>query len=1158
MNKIILLGICLICISFKINSQPVAAFSADLTIGCTPLTAIQFTDESTSLEDIASWAWEINGIPSSSTQHPSFDFTIEGVYDICLTVTDDLGVMDNHCEVAYITILETPFADAGLDFVLDCTTTTVTLNASGSSSGTGITYEWIDPNGMVISTDIITEVFLSGIYTLVVTSSGLCSASDEVIVSEDFVIPTVQITLGSPCVMPYVLTSTGSSSGPEFAYEWLDEVGAVLGTSPELEVSVSGIYTLIIFNIVNGCYSEDIIEVSDPIFDPVIVNGSVQDVFCNGDSDGAIDVFVTGGLPPFQFEWSNGSMTEDLSGLSAGTYTVTVTDDSACSSVSSYVIFEPSPLQLSFSTTCATASTGGTASAIVFGGTAPYFYEWNTGVEASTINNLSTGIYEITVTDPNGCTIYGSVEIGTAIEAILGGDSTYCDNGQAQLQVIAPNALTYNWSSGNLSCYDCPNPIATTGLGEETFYSVTVTEADGCIDVGYLNFNVQSYLDFDLLEFSNSPVFAGEEIQLNCNVNNPISVNWTGPGSFNSTDCSPTISNATIGNAGTYSVDIVDQYGCSASSNPDVIIYGIIESITNDTSVCEGGAIQLEVIAPTATSIIWSPAVGLDDPNISNPIAIPSAPIFYTVTVENANGDIEQASVFIDMHSGPIIVSPTVVSCSGDLIGWVADGLGGPLLGTFLWTASDGTTSTTDSHGTIGVAPEVCVTLIYTDLNGCVFEEEACTDVYGPIIQNPVTDTICRTESVELSLITDEPASYEWSPTQDLSCSNCENPIATLLETTSFSVTVTDDASGCTEIASVEVFVDQNCVWPGDTDTNFVVNNFDLLNIGLAYDSVGPLRPDANLNWMPQPMDDWIQSTPGGINYKHIDCDGNGLINSDDTLAITQNWEFTHAFTGDNETGFSGSNYPQAAVLQTAPFYIDVDTLIENETYALPIILGEENDQVEDVYGLAFSLEYDSSIVVQGSTNVAIEGWIGSLNDDMIAIQKTFDSPGRVDVGITRIDGLPISGFGQIGLLYITIEDDVLLRADNDDREGDEFEVYFNISNVLIINHLGEEIPVVPMETSTTLDETVNTSEINWDEHIQIQPNPVDEVIFITSKNIELQSLSLFSISGKLLNQWTPSYSSAEMDMSQLEPGTYLLKVQTAVGVIVKKILVMR
>jgi len=413
-----------------------------------------------------------------------------------------------------------------------------------------------------------------------------------------------------------------------------------------------------------------------------------------------------------------------------------------------------------------------------------------------------------------------------------------------------------------------------------------------------------------------------------------------------------------------------------------------------------------------------------------------------------------------------------------------------------------------------------------------------------------ITDNveICAGESAELEVVAPGAVTYQWVPEDYLDCTTCPIVNASPPQITTYLVTATD-ANGCQDEAISVVDIDYDCVWPGDTDTSKVVDNFDLLNIGLAYDSVGPLRNNATILWDGQAAPNWFISQSGiDVDFKHIDCNGDGTINADDTLAITQNWGEIHNFTGDdNEVNFTVD----------PPFYVDPDTLIEGESISLPVILGEMDDPANGVYGIAFTLEYDSTVVVPGSAKMTFNnGWIGNKGVDLITIQKTFVSPGVINVGMTRIDGEEMDGFGEIGQVSITIEDDILFRNEDDSRNGNGVEVLFNISNVKLINSLGEEIPVNAMETSTVVDGTVGTKTIPWKEFIQVQPNPASDALFVTSKNIEISSISMFAMTGELILNQKPNDIKTELNIQDLLPGIYLLKVQTELGIMVERIVV--
>ena len=192
---------------------------------------------------------------------------------------------------------------------------------------------------------------------------------------------------------------------------------------------------------------------------------------------------VSGGVSPYSYAWTNGATTQDISGLTAGTYTVTVTDANGCTKTTSATVTQPSDIAPVFLTTHVTCY-GGNNGAIdmsVSGGTPGYTYLWSNGATTQDLMNLTAGTYTVTVTDANSCTkAVGIIVVQpseiivseTHVNVLCNGAST----GSIDLTASGgTGALSYDWShiAGN------NNPQDPTGLAAGT-YCVTVTDANGC------------------------------------------------------------------------------------------------------------------------------------------------------------------------------------------------------------------------------------------------------------------------------------------------------------------------------------------------------------------------------------------------------------------------------------------------------------------------------------------------------------------------------------------------------------------------------------------------------------------------------------------------------------------------------------------------------
>ena len=191
----------------------------------------------------------------------------------------------------------------------------------------------------------------------------------------------------------YTATTGGT---PPYTYYWVSPYA----TTQNLTNIPAGTYTFYAID-ANSCYAVENIMVQDGVITPITVSATITDVMCDGGTNGAIDVTVSGGVPPFSYTWSNSATTEDLSNLNGGNYTLTITDFQSQTYTATYTVNEPLPLSLSYTITneSATGTNDGAIDMAVTGGTTPYVYYWNTNPSQSTedISGLSAGDYIVYV-----------------------------------------------------------------------------------------------------------------------------------------------------------------------------------------------------------------------------------------------------------------------------------------------------------------------------------------------------------------------------------------------------------------------------------------------------------------------------------------------------------------------------------------------------------------------------------------------------------------------------------------------------------------------------------------------------------------------------------------------------------------------------------------
>lgn len=319
----------------------------------------------------------------------------------------------------------------------------------------------------------------AGTYTVTVTHSSGCSVIQSATVTEPSAITiNIDSTHQAACLLNNggIFVSDAGGTGTR-SYLWSNGT-----TSQDLTGVASGTYNLSVTD-VRGCLA--IVSGTVPSASGLQATISATNPACFGNNNGSINVGITGGIINPTFQWSNGATTQNLSGISSGTYSLTITETNGCISTSQTQIVAPADLVLSLdqfrNISCAGASNGQISSQTA-GGTMPYDYLWNvSGVTTANINNLSAGAYTLSVSDANGCTDTIQVTI-TEPDTLILSLNTTIDQLDCDLSPIgATNAitiggtmpLTVSWSDGS-------NETLRDDLAAGN-YSLTITDINGCM-----------------------------------------------------------------------------------------------------------------------------------------------------------------------------------------------------------------------------------------------------------------------------------------------------------------------------------------------------------------------------------------------------------------------------------------------------------------------------------------------------------------------------------------------------------------------------------------------------------------------------------------------------------------------------------------------------
>ena len=328
------------------------------------------------------------------------------------------------------------------------------------------------------------------------------------------------------------------------------------------------------------------------------------------------------------------------------------------------------------------------------------------------------------------------------------------------------------------------------------------------------------------------------------------------------------------------------------------------------------------------------------------------------------------------------------------------------------------------------------------------------------------------------------------------------------------------------------------CVWPGDADDNGIANINDILPIGIGYgDSAAP-RPNASANWIGQPMQDWSQNfTLIGTNYKHADCDGNGVIDSFDLQPIISNYGLVHF----KESGGQKIGIPLYAEVQPGPF-------TAGSTVSVDVFLGTQTLQIPDFYAVAFSLFYNSAVVQPGSVTVDYSiSWAGTKGIDMLALHKELSTAGEVDVGITRIDHANRAGFGRIARINYILIDDI---AGKDEMQLPTLGPWVAEAKAIRNDETEIELDIISGGIPSLSD---------IESLVRIYPNPAENLLHVEfPSSFKPEFLKLFDSIGKEIFSTNSVEQKISISTENFPRGIYFLEISGEQGRMVYKVSVVK
>lgn len=338
-------------------------------------------------------------------------------------------------------------------------------------------------------------------------------------------------------------------------------------------------------------------------------------------------------------------------------------------------------------------------------------------------------------------------------------------------------------------------------------------------------------------------------------------------------------------------------------------------------------------------------------------------------------------------------------------------------------------------------------------------------------------------------------------------------------------------------------------VWPGDADRNKIVDNADLLTIGLGYAATGPVRTVTGNVWQADPASDWAQTFTtyaAGVNYVNADCDGNGVIDANDTVAIVTNFGDIHAKT-DGYVGQWRNGIPGLRVL------LNLDTALNAQVLTTNIYLGDSALPVSNIYGLAFTFHYDPIVIDSTAQSFAfVSSWLGSQTNS-ININRNFHSLGEVKAAITGINHQPRSGNGLIATFIGTVT--------TGNINGKNLSYYTNlnyISDITAIDQYGNPVTLNAGIDSNYIGYYPNGINDISKSKVYLYPNPAASTVMVSS-GTEMTEITITDMIGQTAKTIPLNNKTVEtINISDIAAGVYTVRVSTISGIATTRLIVSR
>lgn len=857
--------------------------------------------------------------------------------------------------------------------------------------------------------------------------------------------------------------------------------------------------------------------VSDCVLTTEITGTNIS---CNGANNGTAS--VSANSDAVTYLWSNGATTPEITQLSQGIYTVTVTTIDGCPSSQNITIYEPTVLSSNPTVTNETAfgANDGTLSANPTGGTAPFSYSWSNGSSAGTQNGLSPGDYSVTITDVNGCQVEENMtiaEFNCTTAANITSENITCfgeNNGSATVNfTIGTAPFTYLWSNGATTA-----TVSELSIGN---YTVTATDANNCPSTFAIQITQPLLLQASVSTTGETAAGANDGIAIANPTGGTEPINYV----WSNGESSQEITNLAPGN---YSVTATDANGCqsieivtingfncaltAAISTEDITCFG--ENNGSAMVSIDGGAMPY--------TFDWSSG---GDEQTETGLTVGD----YTVTVTDAANCPVTLSFVITSPSDLSlnIIEQSLPICSDDTDGSIAvAGQGGTGNYTYAW--STGSTTELEMGLSVGVT-----TVTVTDTNNCTYEQEFFIEAQDT--ENPIAST----QNATVFLNEMGQANISVTDVDNGSFDNCET-VNLALSQTVFS---------CDDLGENEVslFVNDNAGNESSAIANVIV--------------VDEINPTISC------PDNIAAGCNSFVEYTVPTATDNCSVNA---VILTEGLG-------------SGSNFPMGETIET---YQAIDASGNTTTCSFTVTVSNPLTSIVEVEKPTCNGDTDgsASITVSGGTNLTYQ-WNDSQNQTTATAQNlsagTYEvivmdeegcsitqtvvvpEPPALNISITEI----VNDVDNIGIGGITAE---VIGGEQPytytwTLDGEFYSNAVNLTDLFAGNYalqITDNNDCILLEENIVVELTSATNQPVAAQYFEIFPNPTSGKFFVqiglpSSQNI---NLTLYDVAGRTIEMRDLERVREELvsfDLTKFANGVYELRAIVGEEVVVFKVVKM-